>query len=360
MTLEEQTQCLTERLDLAQAALDNARIDAAILFATQCHAGQLRKGTTLPYILHPLEVFQILSTMQADTDLMIAGLLHDTVEDTDATIAEIAARFGDRVAQLVDHHSEDKSQVWLARKNKAIAMLHEADRPLKTLVLADKLSNLRSIDRDYQTLGDDLWQRFHAPKEKQAWYYNGMIDALSELQQYPETADAYQELVEHYKNVFVLYKIAPTYDRLYQANAFGQAYCLTKGNPQWMPVNYRFRQNDIPLTRQEAESLEDKWYDLFLGVVEQDLQDAVYPLYHTPDQHAQLILHNGGLQLLQQQNGMDTTIQLNEEDTYQALTALRTQYGIAAPLAQIILQAFGHKDCLAHFQQFCTQYGLGN
>lgn len=132
----------------------------------------------LPYILHPLEVLQILSNMDADTDLQIAGLLHDTIEDTDTTAQEIAALFGEDVAALVSHHSEDKEKSWLARKTAALAALQSADERQQMLALADKLSNLRSIARDYAALGDALWQRFHAPKEKQAWYYNGILERI--------------------------------------------------------------------------------------------------------------------------------------------------------------------------------------
>lgn len=341
--------------DIKQLRRQNARLDQAIIFATQRHAGQLRKGTALPYILHPLETMQILSNMQADMDLQIAGLLHDTIEDTDTTADEIAALFGDDVAALVAHHSEDKGQSWLERKTKALAALQTADDRKKMLVLADKLSNLRSIARDYRQLGDALWLRFNAPKEKQAWYYNGIVDTLAELDQYVETAPAYQELLSHYKDVFVIYKISPTYDRLYQANTFGQAYCLTKGNPQWVPVNYRFRQNDIPLTRQEAESLEDKWYDLFLNAVEADLQDAAYPLYTAPERRLSIRLANGQLHFQSETAAGRQTILLNEDDAYRLLTQLRAQFGIAAPLAQLLLQCFGQQQGARAFQDFCSQ-----
>ena len=64
---------------------EHYRLNKAIIFATEKHSGQVRKSTTIPYILHPLEVMQILYSMRADTNLMIAGLLHDTVEDTDTS-----------------------------------------------------------------------------------------------------------------------------------------------------------------------------------------------------------------------------------------------------------------------------------
>lgn len=349
--------------EFAQTTTDyiqqNQRLNQAIIFAAQCHAGQLRKGTTLPYILHPLETMQILSVMQADTNLLIAGLLHDVLEDTHTTAEQITQQFGPEVLALVQEHSENKADSWLNRKLRAIQMLEQADLPQKMLALADKLSNLRSIARDYQAVGDELWERFHAPKEKQAWYYNGILNALAPLQDLEATADLYEELTEHYKDVFVIYKITPTYDKLYQANTFGEAYCLTKGNPQWQPTTYRFRQNDIPLTRQEAETLEDKWYDLFLAVVEQDLQDAVYPLYQTDKQQIQMQLVSGQLTCCSQTEvNAPLCAVLNEDDTYTCFTRLRMHYGIAQPLQQLLTQCFGGAEARKLFQAFCDAAGV--
>ena len=339
--------------DMEQVQRDNARLNQAILFATERHAGQLRKGTTLPYILHPLETLQILTEMQADIDLQIAGVLHDTIEDTETTAEELAMLFGDDVAALVNHHSEDKSKSWAERKTTAIIAAKQADERIKMLILADKLSNLRAIARDYAAIGDALWERFNAPKEKQAWYYNGILDALSDLQQYTETASAYRELTEHYKDAFVIYRITPDYEKLYQANTFGEAYCLTKGNPQWMPVNYRFRNNDIPLTRKEAEILEDKWYDIFLNAVENDLQDKSYPLFQNAGKTFGITLEAYQLTFQGQ-----STITLNEDDTYTFISQLRMMHGIHAPLAQILFQTFGSENSEAIFRMMCGQMGI--
>ncbi|MBR2627062.1 MAG: bifunctional (p)ppGpp synthetase/guanosine-3',5'-bis(diphosphate) 3'-pyrophosphohydrolase, partial [Peptococcaceae bacterium] len=161
--------------DMEAVQRDNARLNQAIIFATERHAGQLRKGTALPYILHPLETLQILSEMQADMDLQIAGVLHDVLEDTNTTLEELITLFGEDVASLVNHHSEDKSRSWAERKTTAVLAAKQADERIKMLILADKLSNLRAISRDYAALGDTLWERFNAPKEKQAWYYNGIL-----------------------------------------------------------------------------------------------------------------------------------------------------------------------------------------
>ena len=91
---------------------EKERLNEAIVFATERHAGQVRKGSGKPYIVHPLEVLTILTDMEAGADVLIAGVLHDTVEDTGTTIEEIRSRFGDAVADLVAGCSEDKSKSW--------------------------------------------------------------------------------------------------------------------------------------------------------------------------------------------------------------------------------------------------------
>ncbi len=211
----------------------NQRLDDAIHFATECHAGQTRKGTNIPYVLHPLEVLQILYSMRADTELLIAGVLHDTVEDTDTTLEEIRERFGNDVADLVASNSEDKSKTWEERKQHTIDTLSSAPHRVKQLILADKLANLRSIAYDFRNLGDKLWERFNAPAKKQAWYYGGIDDALSTLQHHKGCADLYWEFNTLYKDVFVKYYLDKDAEVLHQISLSGEHYCLRKSLPQF-------------------------------------------------------------------------------------------------------------------------------
>lgn len=180
----------------------NDLIDSALLFAAKCHEGQLRKGTTRPYIVHPIETMEILSEMKADRSLLIAGLLHDTLEDTGATEEEIIRHFGIEVGFLVAAHSEDKSKSWEERKKNAIRQVREGSMRLKMLVMADKVSNLRSLYRDQKQIGEKIWERFNASKEKQKWYYNAMKEALWEMKNDPETEKIYQEMTELCRLVF--------------------------------------------------------------------------------------------------------------------------------------------------------------
>lgn len=155
-------------------------IDAAIEFAAKAHEGQFRKGTKRPYIVHPIEVADIVATMTQDEEIICAAVLHDTIEDCKGVTEEILrTKFGDRVAAMVSEESEDKSQSWEVRKGATIRHLKEAPTEVKMIGLADKLSNMRDIDRDYPAWGEDLWKRFRMnSKAAMGWYYKGIRDAL--------------------------------------------------------------------------------------------------------------------------------------------------------------------------------------
>jgi len=92
---------------MANKPLDTQLLDRAIVFAVQAHAGTERRGKGFPYIVHPMEAMEIVATMTPDQELLAAAALHDTVEDTDVTIEQIRAEFGDRVAALVAAESDE-------------------------------------------------------------------------------------------------------------------------------------------------------------------------------------------------------------------------------------------------------------
>ena len=174
----------------------------AILLAGMAHKGQLRKGTALDYLVHPMEVLEILSSMHADINLRIAGVLHDTLEDTKLSAIQIREQFGDDVADLVVEHTENKERSWKERKQEHIRKLYHGSTRHRMLVLADSLSNLRSMAADYKVEGNDLWKRFRAPKDEQNWYYHGMRRGMAELESLPETQGAYLEMTALCDQVF--------------------------------------------------------------------------------------------------------------------------------------------------------------
>lgn len=166
--------------------------EQAINFATRAHAGMTRKGSGVPYIVHPIEAAAIVSTMTTDEDLLAAAVLHDVLEDTDTKAEDLEELFGPRVRRLVEDETENKrrglpaAQTWKLRKEETIRFLRErASWDAKVLALADKLSNMRAIYRDIQVLGDGLWERFNEKdKNMHAWMYSSVSEALSELSGY--------------------------------------------------------------------------------------------------------------------------------------------------------------------------------
>ncbi len=166
--------------------------EQAIIFATKAHGGAKRKGTGIPYIVHPIEAAAIASTMTLDEEILAAAVLHDVLEDTDTTAEELEALFGLHVAELVQDETENKrrdrpaQETWRLRKQEMLDFLtHSAGREAKILALSDKLSNLRAIHRDLQMLGDRLWERFNEKdRHMHAWLYQSVADALEDLSEF--------------------------------------------------------------------------------------------------------------------------------------------------------------------------------
>ena len=115
--------------------------------AARWHAGQRRKGATgEPYVNHLLEVAALVAEAdEGNTDLIVAALLHDAIEDQKISRETIAAEFGERVAGLVQEATDDKSLPKPVRKQLQIETAPKKSRDAKLLKLADKISNLRSV-----------------------------------------------------------------------------------------------------------------------------------------------------------------------------------------------------------------------
>lgn len=123
-----------------------ALILRASLFAAHAHAGQTRKGAAAePYVNHVIEVAAILADHGAPQEAILAALLHDTVEDTPTTHADIVAAFGEEVAGIVAEVTDDKALPKELRKGHQISHAPKSSAAAKQLKLADKISNLRAI-----------------------------------------------------------------------------------------------------------------------------------------------------------------------------------------------------------------------
>jgi (p)ppGpp synthase/HD superfamily hydrolase len=159
----------------------SATFEDALTFAVRRHAGQLRKGTNIPYATHLLAVCSVVLEHGGDEEEAIAALLHDAVEDQKATLDEIRDRFGARVAEIVAGCSDTDvvpKPPWRERKEAYIAHLASASPSTRLVSAADKLHNARSILFDYRLHGEALWDRFSASRDETLWYYRSVVDAL--------------------------------------------------------------------------------------------------------------------------------------------------------------------------------------
>ena len=166
---------------------NTALVDKAINYAVLHHKDVFRKGKNVPYILHPLEAMSIVASITDDHELMAAAALHDLIEDTDVTYADINREFGKRIADIVAAESINlipnyEKMSWREAKEAALIQLRNSPIDVKIIALSDKLSNMRAINNDYRLNGEDFWNRFKVKdKSVHKWRYNALLECFDEL-----------------------------------------------------------------------------------------------------------------------------------------------------------------------------------
>jgi (p)ppGpp synthase/HD superfamily hydrolase len=170
------------------------RYDDALVFASDLHRTQFRKGSDIPYLSHLLSVSALVLKNGGDEDQAIAGLLHDAVEDQGgaATLDKIRHRFGDRVADFVADATDswsDPKPPWRERKEAYIASIPARSRESLLISLADKTDNARSILGDYRQIGDQVWDRFSGGSDGTRWYYQQLSELFSKYYPGPLAAE---------------------------------------------------------------------------------------------------------------------------------------------------------------------------
>jgi (p)ppGpp synthase/HD superfamily hydrolase len=150
--------------------------DEALVYASELHRDQVRKGSGIPYIAHLLSVSsRVLSAGGTEVEA-IGGLLHDAAEDQGGydTLNDIRRKFGADVAQIVadctDSWVEPKPP-WRPRKEAYLSILPKKPPASLLVSLADKVDNAEAILNDYRNIGDGLWERFTGGREGTIWYY---------------------------------------------------------------------------------------------------------------------------------------------------------------------------------------------
>ncbi|MDK2899343.1 MAG: hypothetical protein PWQ10_530 [Patescibacteria group bacterium] len=185
------------------------RLDDAIRQSAWAHEqqNQHRKGTDIPYIIHPFGAMIIASNFTDDEDILIACLLHDTLEDVHSTIyseSDIESEFGEKVLSITKDVTKDKKLCNWHEQSKAY-LLHLENKACDEAIIvsaADKMHNLSSILFDYTKCGDDLWQRFYTKSaDDQLWWYKSVLDVVVKRNNIVELNEEFTRLVSELSNL---------------------------------------------------------------------------------------------------------------------------------------------------------------
>jgi (p)ppGpp synthase/HD superfamily hydrolase len=166
---------------------DRGKLMEAVDFALAAHADQKRKGTSIPYASHLLQVVGLVFEHGGDVDQAVAAVLHDTVEDCEGVeVEEIRLRFGSDVAGIVSVCTDllpgdqpDAKSEWSLRKRDYVERLQQADPRSQLVAACDKLHNLRTLVADLQAEGRETLGRFTATPEQTRWYHETVREAVA-------------------------------------------------------------------------------------------------------------------------------------------------------------------------------------
>lgn len=174
------------------------RVEKAIVTVSTIHDGCKRKGDGVtPYIAHLVSVAMLLSTRTDDEDVIIAGYLHDAIEDTGYKEIAMRGDFGDRVTDIVLEITEkDRNTSWDERKRQYIDSIKHKSREACLVTCADKISNIRSLISARESAGERVWKNFNASKEKKLWHFRRVCEELEKRLQDPLVRDLRQALCE--------------------------------------------------------------------------------------------------------------------------------------------------------------------
>jgi (p)ppGpp synthase/HD superfamily hydrolase len=170
-----------------KSAKPGNRFDEAAQFAIDVHREDTRKGSDIPYVGHLFGVCALVLEEGGSEDQAIAALLHDTAEDHGGRqmLEQVQARFGKEVMDIVEACSDTLEEpAWRPRKEAYLKRLEGDPESVLLVSLADKLYNARAITRDYEAIGEELWDRFSTRDEDergrnaQLWYYRSLRDVF--------------------------------------------------------------------------------------------------------------------------------------------------------------------------------------
>ncbi|MEY3784101.1 MAG: hypothetical protein RLZZ230_423 [Candidatus Parcubacteria bacterium] len=168
--------------------------ETALTIATQAHKEQVRKNDDSPYVIHPIMVARILEQSGFDETVQAAGLVHDVLEDTTVTEAELRAQLGDAVVDIVTAVSEDKALVWEERKQKYVEAVVAGGESVWAVSVADKIHNARSLISFHEAVGPSAWQIFNRGKEQKVQFERLVLKSLQSIWVHP-LLEIYAQLI---------------------------------------------------------------------------------------------------------------------------------------------------------------------
>ena len=165
------------------------KIQKALNKAYELHDDDKRKGTDVPYFVHIVDTMKYLMYETKDEDIICAGILHDTLEDTNYFEEELKNEFGEKVYSLVkfctelgntpDANDDQQKKSWKRRKQHSIDSLEKCSVEEALVFVADKVSNLLSMKEEL-IIGNELWNRFNSTKEEIKWYYTSIYEKVKD------------------------------------------------------------------------------------------------------------------------------------------------------------------------------------
>ena len=174
--------------------------EKALALATRAHEGQLRKDGP-PYITHPSAVADLLRGYGFSDEVLAAAYVHDVLEDTTMSEAQLRTELGDAVVDIVKTVTEDKSLAWEERKQRYIDAVRLGSDGAKAVCAADKVHNMRSLLALYAQRGPEgTWKIFNRGKEQKLWFETTMLAMLQETWPHP-LVEEYAALVEQMKRL---------------------------------------------------------------------------------------------------------------------------------------------------------------
>ena len=243
------------------------RVYEAMRFAME-HYGKAGFGYDGNYFFPPTEMMSILNTMnmaEMNQKVMIAGILYNTVEDTDVTIDMIEEQFGPDVAALVRRHLKYLYLGFVEGNRKLVAEMKDADIQDKILAMCDTVVKQRRLKRDLTVCGDETWKKQAVSKTALCAYFSKIQDEFYDLQFDKVLAPVYWEMVNTFKDLFVSFYYDRDNQRMIQICADGEAFVIARSELQAKPWEGELPETAIPVQRRYAERIEDNWgeeYDL--------------------------------------------------------------------------------------------------